>query len=201
MTSWTLKKLSGHCGACIEGISLARASRAQLEKVRSYLFKHGIIVFLEQYFSSEDHIKLAEFFGAIEVNRYFTPAASHPVIAEVRTTPKQTQVIGGTWHPDHSYDLAPAICSILSAQQLPPYGGDTHFASMSAAYYAMSSGLQDILRNLRARHSDGSFVKSNVGINPKQDAFRGPVLHPVIIKHPNTGAPCVYVNGDFYSEF
>ena len=71
MTSWTLKKLSGHCGARIEGISLARASRAQLEKVRSYLFKHGIIVFPEQYFSSEDHIKLAEFSGEIEVNRFF----------------------------------------------------------------------------------------------------------------------------------
>ena len=59
-----------------------------------------------------------------------------------------------------------------------------------------------MLGNLHAWHSDGSFVNSsNVGINPKQDAFRGPVLHPVIIKHPNTGAPCVYVNGDFYSEF
>ena len=202
MTNWTLKKLSGHCGARLEGVSLACASRAQLEKVRSYLFKHGIIVFPEQYLSPKDHIKLAEFFGEIEVNRFFTPVASHPVIAEVRTTPTQTQVIGGTWHTDHSYDVAPAMCSILSAQQLPPFGGDTHFASMSAAYFAMSSGLQDMLRNLRAWHSDGSFLNSsNVGINPKQDAFRDPALHPVIIKHPNTGAPCVFVNGDFTVNF
>ena len=71
--------------------------------------------------------------------------ASHPVIAEVRTTPRQTQVIGGTWHTDHSYDVAPAMCYILSAKQLPPFGGDTHFASMSAAFYAMSSGLQNML--------------------------------------------------------
>ena len=111
-------------------------------------------------------------------------------------------MIGGTWHTDHSYDVAPAMCYILSAQQLPPFGGDTHFASMSAAYYAMSSGLQNMLRNLRAWHSDGSFVNSsNMGINPKQDAFRDPALQPVIIRHPNTGAPCVYVNGDFTMNF
>ena len=93
MMNWTLKKLSGHCGA------------------------------------------------RIEVNRFFRPVASHPMIAEVRTTPRQTRVIGGTWHTDHAYGVAPAMCSILSAQQLPLFGGDTHFASMSAAYYAMSSGL------------------------------------------------------------
>ena len=76
---------------------------------------------------------LAEFFGEIDVNRFFTQVVSHPVIAKVRTTPKQTQVISGTRHTDHSYGVAPAMCSILSAQQLPPAGGDTLFASMSAA--------------------------------------------------------------------
>ena len=111
-------------------------------------------------------------------------------------------MIGGTWHTDHSYDVALARCSILSAQQLPPFGGETNFASMSAAYHAISSGLQDMLRNLRAWHSDGSFVNSNnVGINPKQDAFGDPALNPVNIKHPNTGALCVYVKGDFTENF
>ena len=103
---------------------------------------------------------------------------------------------------DHSYGVTPAICPILSAQQLPSFGGDTHFSSMSVAYYAMSSGVQNMLGNLCAWHSDGSFVKSsNVGINPTQDAFCDPSHHPVTIKHPNTGAPCVYVNGDFTMNF
>ena len=59
-----------------------------------------------------------------------------------------------------------------------------------------------MLRNLRAWHSDGGFVNSsNVGIKPKQDAFCDPALHPVIIKHPNVGEPCVYVNSDFTVNF
>ena len=47
-------------------------------------------------------------------------------------------MIGGTWHTDHSYDVASAMCSILSARQLPPHVRDTHFASMAATYKALS---------------------------------------------------------------
>ena len=201
MSKWSIKKLSGHCGARLEGVSLANASTYQLEHVRSALFKYGVIVMPKQHLSPEQHITLAEFFGEIDVNRFFTPVPSHPVIAEVRTSPDQMEVIGGTWHTDHSYDAAPAMCSILNAKQLPPFGGDTHFASMEAAYRSLSPGLQNMLKNLRAWHSDSSFQNSNVGINPKKNAFRDPTLHPVIIKHPNTGVPCVYVNGDFTTNF
>ena len=201
INTWSIEKLSGHCGARLEGVSLANASTYHLEHMRSALFEHGVIVMPEQHLNPEQHITLAEFFGEIDVNRFFTPVPSHPVIAEVRTSPDQLEVIGGTWHTDHSYDAAPAMCSILNAKQLPPFGGDTHFASMEAAYRSLSPGLQNMLKNLRAWHSDSSFQNSNVGINHKKNAFRDPTLHPVIIKHPNTGVPCVYVNGDFTTNF
>jgi taurine dioxygenase len=186
MSSWKIKKMSGHCGARLEGVSLSNASNSDLEEMRSALFEYGIIVMPDQNLSPEDHLKLAEFFGPVDVNRFFTPVASHPMIAEVRTSAEQTEVIGGTWHTDHSYDLAPAMCSILSARQLPPHGGDTHFASMSAAYKALSPGLKKMLTSLRAWHSDSSFNESNVGLESNPDAFRDPVLHPAIIKHPVT---------------
>jgi taurine dioxygenase len=66
---------------------------------------------------------------------------------------------------------------------------------MAAAYRAMSPGLQKMLCDLSAWHSDSSFRDSNVGLETNSDAFRDPVLHPVIVKHPVTGTPCVYVNG------
>ncbi len=201
MDKWSIKKLAGNCGARREGISLASASSSQLQQMRSALFKHGVIVMPEQHLSPDQHIKLAEFFGEIDVNRFFTPVTSHPVIAEVRTLPEQAQVIGDNWHTDHSYDVAPAMCSILSAKQLPPFGGDTHFASMAAAYRAMSPGLQNMLKGLRAWHSDSSFSNDNSSIKAKKSTFRDPVVHPVIIKHPHTGTPCVYVNVDFTVNF
>jgi taurine dioxygenase len=72
---------------------------------------------------------------------------------------------------------------------------------MSAACAALSPGLRKILEGVQAWHSDGSFADSKVGIDSAQDAFRDPVLHPALIKHPATGAPCVYVNGDFTTHF
>ena len=201
MGSWKIKKMSGHCGARLEGVSLVNASKSDLEEMQSALFEYGVIVLPDQNLTPENHINLAEFFGPIDVNRFFTPVASHPMIAEVRTSAGQSAVLGGTWHTDHSYDAAPAMCSILSARQLPPFGGDTHFASMAAAYKALSPGLKKILTSLRAWHSDSSFGESNVGLESNLDAFRNPVLHPVIIKHPVTNEPCVYVNGDFTTHF
>ena len=201
MGSWKIKKMSGHCGARLEGVSLVNASKSDLEEMQSALFEYGVIVLPDQNLTPENHINLAEFFGPIDINRFFTPVASHPMIAEVRTSAGQSAVLGGTWHTDHSYDAAPAMCSILSAQQLPPYGGDTHFASMTAAYEALSPGLKKILTSLRAWHSDSSFSESNVGLESNLDAFRNPVLHPVIIKHPVTNEPCVYVNGYFTTHF
>lgn len=198
---WNIKKLSGHLGALMTGRSLRDASTADLDQVRDTLFSYGVVVLPDQHLRPEDHIQLAEHFGEIDINRFFTPVAAYPMIAEVRTRPDQTAVIGGTWHTDHSYDAAPAMCSILSARELPPAGGDTHFASMTAAYKALSPGLQATLRGLRAEHSDGSFAGSDLGLGQDPEAFRPPVVHPAIIRHPVTGAPCVYVNGDFTTRF
>lgn len=192
-----ITKLAGAVGGEISGLDLNTLSDAQFGALREALFAHGMVVIRGQTLSSEAHIALAERFGEIDINRFFTPVATHPMIAEVRTRPEMTRVIGGTWHTDHSYDSAPAMCSILAARELPPYGGDTLFASMTAAYEGLSEGLKSTLRGLRAVHSDGSFAQSKVGIEAGESAFKEPAVHPVVVAHPETGAPCLYVNGDF----
>jgi len=72
---------------------------------------------------------------------------------------------------------------------------------MTAALNALSLGLRNMLEGLRAEHSDGSFATSNRGFGKNEDAFRAPVSHPVIIRHPETGVPALYVNGDFTTRF
>ncbi|SPH20956.1 (R)-phenoxypropionate/alpha-ketoglutarate-dioxygenase [Ascidiaceihabitans donghaensis] len=201
MAKWVLRRMSGYCGAMMMGRDLNDMTPSDFDFVKQALFEHGVVVLPDQHLSQDAHIAVAEAFGPIEVNRFFTPVDDHPMIAEVRTTSVQTAVIGGTWHTDHSYDAAPAMCSILSAQKLPPYGGDTHFASMTAAYHGLSPGLGQLLGGLKAWHSDSSFADSQLGLNENPDAFRYPVLHPVVVRHPQTGAPCLYVNGDFTTHF
>lgn len=199
--TWQIDKLTGTCGARLTGADLNTLSQPDFEALRAALFRYGVVHLPGQNLTPEGHIALAERFGTIDINRFFTPVATHPNIAEVRTARDAKKVIGGTWHTDHSYDPAPAMCSILVARELPPFGGDTQFASMTAACEALSPGLRDTLRGLRAIHSDASFRGSSLVMNQEDDAYRGGVSHPAIIRHPSTGQEAVYVNGDFTTHF
>lgn len=201
MADWHVTQLAGHCGACLTGVALAGADAQTIAALKTHLFAHGVVVLPDQHLSPQAHTELARALGEIVINRFFMPVPDHPHIAEVRTAPDQSAVIGGTWHTDHSYDPEPAAISILSAQAIPPYGGDTHFASMTAACAALSDGLRATLSGLWAWHSDASFAGSALEMNQDPDAYRGGVRHPVIIAHPDTGAAALYVNGDFTTHF
>lgn len=196
-----IRKLTGTVGAELSGVSLAGCGRDVALDVQKVLFDHGVVVLRDQEISPEDHIAFAEQWGEIDVNRFFKPVDGYPKIAEVRTTPEQEGVIGGTWHTDHSYDPAPAMVSILVAREVPPTGGDTCFASQTAAYTYLSSGMREALEGLKAWHSDGSFASGArlAGIRRDNTGVQG--LHPVVIRHPQTSQRALYVNGDFTTHF
>ncbi|MEP4198273.1 MAG: TauD/TfdA family dioxygenase [Aliishimia sp.] len=198
---WTCEKLTGEVGARLTGHDLNTLSSADFDGLQTALIEYGVVTLPRQKLTPQGHIALAERFGEIDINRFFTPVPEYPMIAEVRTKPDSRQVIGGTWHTDHSYDRAPAMCSILAARNLPPYGGDTIFASMTAACAALSPGLRTSLEQLRGVHSDGSFKNSALDMNQSEEAYKEPVSHPVLIRHPVSGAQAVYVNGDFTTQF
>ena len=203
MEKLKLKKLSGFVGAEISDVKLASLSDDSFDAIRSALFEHGVIFFRDQHLTPEQHLDFAKRWGEINVNRFFTTVEGYPEIAEIRTKPDQAVVVGSGWHTDQSYDPAPAMASILSAQQLPDFGGDTLFASMGAAYDHLSDGLKQTLDNLNAWHTDGSFAKAE---NVLPDTFSAdnitkPCLHPVVLKHPVTGRKALYVNGYFTTHF
>jgi len=89
----------------------------------------------------------------MNINRFFRAVDGYPMIAEVGKEPEQQDNIGGGWHTDHSYDVVPAMGSMLYAREVPVAGGDTLFASMYLAYEALSDGLKQTLESLKAVHS------------------------------------------------
>lgn len=198
-------------GAIIQGVDLARGlSQAQFEEIRQAFHEYGVIFFRDQHLTPEDHIGFAERWGAININRFFKAVDGYPMIAEVRKEPEQKSNIGGGWHTDHSYDLEPALGSILYAKEVPPTGGDTVFANMYLAYETLSDGLKATLEGLKALHSSRHVFGANgrsaynsdragrIG-NPElamQDA-----IHPVVIRHPDSGRKALYVNPGFTLRF
>ena len=119
-----------------------------------------------------------------------------------RKFPKQN--IGGKWHTDHSYDEAPTLGSVIYALEVPPVGGDTLFASMRLAFETLSDGMKAMLSKLEAVHSSrhlfGPGKKSDPDVNSRfrnaEQAVQDTV-HPVVIRHPDTGRRVLYVNPGF----
>ncbi len=204
MSEPQVRPVSDALGAEIEGVDLNRLTDAQFERIRAAYLEHGVIFFHGQELSPEQHEAFAERWGEINVNRFFTPVEGHPRIALVLKEPEHSANIGGGWHTDHSYDDAPAMGSILMARQVPPTGGDTLFAGMGAAYDALSDGFKTTLETLRAVHSSrhifGTESKYADAMSDRfgnQEQATQDVVHPVVIRHPDTGRKLLYVNPGF----
>ncbi|NKB54193.1 MAG: TauD/TfdA family dioxygenase [Rhizobiaceae bacterium] len=198
-----VRPLTPSIGAEIIGADIRQ--EADFEIVRQAFTDHSVIAIRDQELTPDDQIEFAERFGPINVNRFFKKHDTHPKVALVLKEADQSKAIGEQWHTDHSYDDEPAMCSILHAIETPPVGGDTVFASMSAAYEALSDKFAEMIDGLNAWHSsrhvfgaaaaDSENSKTGRIENPalaKQDA-----LHPVVITHPLSGRKGIYVNPEF----
>ena len=203
--------LGGALGAEISGIDLNEViSDEQLTEVRQVFGQYAVIFFRNQNLSPENEIRFAKRWGEINTNRFFSSVEGYPQIALVVKEPDQKNNIGGSWHTDHSYDIAPALGSMLFAHEVPVSGGDTIFASMYKAYDMLSDGLKSTLSNLRARHSSahvfGAARAANgnddtVGRIKNPEAATQEAIHPVVISHPETGRRSLYVNPGFTLGF
>lgn len=198
-----IRPLTGGLGAEIFGADVRDG--AQFEDIHAAFAKFSVIVLREQNVSPEDHLEFARHFGPINVNRFFKPVDGHPEIATVLKEKDQKEAVGEGWHTDHSYDQIPAMGSILHAIEMPPYGGDTLFVSMGAAYEALSEPLRRFLDELKAVHSsrhvfgvsmsDSEAAKS--GRLGNAEAATQDARHPVVITHPLSGRRGLFVNPVF----
>jgi taurine dioxygenase len=197
-----VEPLSTALGAEISGVDLAEAPPERvLAEIRHAFGEHGVIFFRDQQLTPQQHLSFAQRFGGIDLNRFFATVPGYPMIAEVRKEPEQRHNIGNGWHTDHSYDLMPALGSMLYAREVPTTRGDTLFASMYAAYDALSEGLKATLDGLRALHSSRHVfgaeadarrgdLRGRIGNPELADAGRGPPRrHPPSRDRPQ-GALC-----------
>lgn len=201
---------SGFVGAEIFGVDLNKEiSKEQFLQIRKAFGEFGVIFFRDQYLTPDKEIEFAEKWGIININRFFTNVDGYPKIAMVLKEANQKQNIGGAWHTDHTYDTEPAMGSILFAHEVPKKGGDTMFASMYSAYENLSEGLKKTLDGMQARHSSrhvfgkarASRNDDTVGRIRNSETANQDALHPVIIKHPETGRKALYVNPTFTLGF
>jgi taurine dioxygenase len=156
-----------------------------------------VIFFRDQHLSQDQHLAFGRLFGDLHLH----PAAPHepgkPELMIIHADKDSPRANGEGWHSDVSCDPEPPMGSILYIKKCPPRGGDTLFASMYAAYEALSDRMKTYLDGLTAIH-DGEHYRgqyANYGITDKPSYPRAE--HPVVRTHPVTGGKALYVNKGF----
>ena len=200
-----IEPLSPAIGAVLRGVNLAeQASDDLIGDIRAALLKHQVIFFEGQDFTPSQQRDFAARFGDLHVHPLYDRDEGHPEIMIIDNH-VDNPTDNNFWHTDVTFIDTPPMGSILAARQLPPVGGDTMWASMTAAYNALSKPMQRFLQGLEAVH-DFSFAFTADGLAGSQAgrekyekavAANPPVTHPVIRTHPETGEPGIFVNSVF----
>lgn len=199
----TIARLPG-VGVEITGIDLGgEIADADFAAMRAAYAEQGVVFFRDQNIDEAQHIAFARRWAPININRFLSAHPRWPEIAVLSKEPDQTENIGGAWHTDHSYDVIPAMGSMLVARELPPAGGNTLFASMYAAYDALPEAMKQKLAPLQAVHSarhifgkDALYGRERGDRIGNADAAEAlvDVVHPVVITHPLSGKKALFVN-------
>jgi len=162
----TIKKLHPLFCAEIGGVDTgAPMDDATFGEIRAALDEHSVLVFHDQSLDDERQIAFSRRFGPLETSGKANPATGTPFARQSNLDIATGAVIPAEdrrmiyqkgnylWHTDSSFKAVPSLCSLLSARVVPPVGGNTEFAAMTAAHDALPDDKQRQLEGLVAEHS------------------------------------------------
>ena len=190
--------LSPALGAVVEGVDLAAdLDTSAVDDVRRALLDHKVIWFRRQSLDAGALTTVAARFGQ--------PTEAHPVEPSLEGHPEvlpldsEEGARADVWHSDLTFQETPPLGAWLHALEIPAAGGDTMWADMAGAYQALSAPLRGFLEGLRATHSPtkagGYFAGRDSTGGAATERTAGLVTsHPVVRRHPETGAPSLFVN-------
>ncbi len=202
-----VRKLNPAVGAEIVDLDINNITEAEFGCLVEAWDSHGGLLFRDQRLSNDALVDFAARFGELEAAPVMengrTPVPGYPEIYVVSnvlgTDGKPIGSLGAgeaVWHTDMSYLENPPDASMLYALEVPPTGGDTWLAGMSAAYEGLPDQLKVEIRGKRIKH-DGTFNSGGfkrAGVEVREDPRESiGAYHPIVCAHPRTGQPALYL--------
>lgn len=198
----SVERATSAIGADVRGVDLSAPLDGETAAfLRRALIDHLVLFFRDQKkLTVDEHVRFGRYFGEIDMPLFRTKSSERPeVLVLDQVAPKGEGA--DSWHADNTYMETPPMGSILQALILPPVGGDTCFASMYAAYEALSPAMQRFLDGLKAMHSLEQMVertKHVAGASLRDSLSQWPpVEHPVVRVHPESGRKLLNVNANW----
>ena len=190
-------------GATITDIDLKQPLDEELTGfIANALAENEVIFFRNQDITPEQHRAFALNFGQLQSHPVYPTIEGFPEITILENDEKNPSKIE-KWHTDMTFKKIPPLGSILLGKVIPEKGGDTLFASLSAAYSDLPADLKQSLEEMTAVHSfEYGFKESLAEPYGREKLAQAlidnpPVEHPVVCTHPVTGKKLIYVNSLF----
>ncbi|GIX49400.1 MAG: taurine dioxygenase [Candidatus Tectimicrobiota bacterium] len=207
-TAIEVRPLSVHIGAEIRGVDLTRPlPPEQVQEIRAALLQWKVVFFREQFLDHAQHIAFARHFGALTPGHVvFGHDGDYPeiyAVAKYRTANSYREQVAirpwTGWHTDITAAINPPAASILRGDVVPPYGGDTQWTNLVAAYQALSPAMQRFVDGLRGIHRFAPPPEAQP--SPEYEALvrRHTLIseHPLVRVHPETGERVLFVSPSF----
>jgi taurine dioxygenase len=190
-----VRRIAGALGAELLGIDLRNLSAATVAAIRRAFLEHQVIFFRDQQLEPAQFMAFARTMGKPVPYPFVPGIEGFPEVIEVKKLEHERHNFGGIWHSDTAYLEQPPMGSMLIAREIPPYGGDTLFASQYLAYEALSEGMKRLLDGLYAVNSSAKAdVTRTREDRVKEYSQHYEAEHPVVRTHPETGRKVLYVN-------
>ncbi|MBB3211759.1 taurine dioxygenase [Herbaspirillum sp. Sphag1AN] len=203
-----VQPLSLHIGAEISGVDLTQPLLpAVVAEVRAALLQWKVIFFRDQHLSHAQQVAFGKQFGELTLGHpVFGYVPGHPEVYSVGRDRLPNRFEGPRlvrpwtgWHTDVTAAVNPPAASILRGVVVPPYGGDTQWTNLVAAYHGLSPTLRSFVDTLQGEHRftppEGNRGKqefvSKVAARPLVSH------HPLVRVHPETGERALYVSPSF----
>ena len=189
-------------GAEISDVDLRAVDASLAQGIRRALAEHLVLVVRGQPLSADELVAFGRSLGTLEVHPFAPTHGDHRELVVL----DQVEPVGAgadAWHADATFTPAPPAIGVLQAIRLPALGGDTCFASVAAAYEALSPPVQALLGKLRGVHDltrqlTLAIDNDNTDLDLREMQERWPPYrHPVVITHPGNGRRGLFVNSNY----
>ena len=103
------------------------------------------------------------------------------------------------WHTDITAAVNPPMASILRGVTIPPYGGDTFWTNLAAAYAGLSETMRRFVDGLRGIHKFVPRENPKAGSEYNERVKRRALAseHPLVTVHAETGERVLFVSPSF----
>ena len=160
-----------------------------------------MIVLRDQDITVDQQMAFGALFGELSIHPFSPNLADKPEVIILDYSDKNPPALTDIWHVDETFRETPPLATILRAKTVPEVGGDTLFASMSAAYRGLSERMKQHIHGMEALHDFKPwrplFAHSDrAKLRKLEDDFPNP-WHPVVRVHPVSGRRVLYVNQQF----